>query len=134
MKGWLLIIVLVAASLLSSALALRPIVHPQESEPPVTLRTHLEQSLAPGHVIYRVGIPQHRDNIWFCVGWDNITTERSRTSCQQLNGVYSPIVFHLEYRSLAEGCYRGFVDVYRTPSYRAAFATSQFRIGYTPCA
>mgnify|MGYP001615090307 CR=1 FL=1 len=102
-----------------------------ETAPLVTL--HIRH-LAPDHVAYRIAIFPHRDNVWFCMGWDNTTTLKSRTSCQQLNGIYSPRIVYQEYKGLAEGCYRGFVDVYHAPHYRAATATYQFRIGYIPCA
>ena len=46
--------------------------------------------LAPGKVRYDIRIPAHRDNFWFCYGWDNIDTLVGRTSCQQLQGIYGP--------------------------------------------
>ena len=100
----------------------------------VALSIHLDQSFEPGHATYQVRILPHQDNYWFCVGWDNTTTAKGRTSCQPLNGIYGPLAFYIEYRALERGCYRGFVDLYRVPHYRAATATTQFRIGSAPCA
>ena len=90
--------------------------------------------LASAHVSYLIRIDPHRDNIWFCFGWDNRTTAKSRTSCQQLNGIFSPRVVYQEYKALEAGCYQGFVDVYRAPYYRAGSAVYLFRIGDKPCA
>ena len=119
-------------------LVLTPTIGPSSAVEPeiasLILQITPAQQFAPGIVSYRIQILPHRDNFWFCMGWDNITTLKSRTSCQQLNGIYSPRVFYQEYKGLAEGCYRGFVDVYRTPNYRAATATHLFRIGDDPCA
>ena len=81
---------------------------------------------APGKVLYTIRITPHRDNIWFCYGWDNIDTADGKTSCQQLNGIYSPRIFQQEYKWLKSGHYVGFVRVYRAPSYIAGTAPLQF--------
>ena len=95
----------------------------------ITLRILPLYQIAPlGRVSYRIQIPPHRDNVWFCFGWDNYTTSKGRTSCQQLNGIYTPRTFYQDYTALMAGCYGGFVDVYRAPYYRAASATQRFRI------
>ena len=100
-----------------------------ETAPPVTLRILPLYQLSPlGTVSYRIQISPHRDNVWFCFGWDNYTTSKGRTSCQQLNGIYTPRTFYQDYTALVAGCYGGFVDLYRAPSYRAATATQRFRI------
>mgnify|MGYP001576367222 CR=1 FL=1 len=121
---------LLAATLL---LVTPPLTPPQTADPPAPIVELRVRHLTPTHVAYRITIIPHRDNFWFCMGWDNTTTYASRTSCQQLNGIYSPRVFYQEY-TLMEGCYQGFVDVYRTPNYRAGAATYQFRIGDHSCA
>ena len=108
----------------------RPTAAIDETVPLVTL--HIRH-LAPDHVAYRIAILPHRDNYWFCMGWDNTTTLKGRTSCQQLNGIYSPRVVYQEYTALTAGCYDGFVDLYRTPHYRAAAATQRFRVGGVSC-
>lgn len=82
---------------------------------------------APGTAAYRIQITPHRDNIWFCMGWHSEDAAiTNRTSCQQLNGIYSPRVVYQEYRALARGTYHGFVDLYRVPNYRAHTATQTF--------
>ena len=105
-----------------------------ETAPALALHIQPLYQPAPGHVAYRIAIIPHRDNYWFCMGWDNTTTLKGRTSCQQLNGIYSPRVVYQEYTALTAGCYDGFVDLYRTPHYHAAAATQRFRVGGVPCA
>lgn len=100
----------------------------EPDSPPLTLQVSPAQQFAPGIVSYRIWILPHRDNFWFCMGWDNPTTLKSRTSCQQLNGIYSPRVIYQDYRNLAPGLYRGFVDLYRVPNYRAHTATQTFQV------
>ena len=94
----------------------------------LTLQITPAQQLAPGIVSYRIHVLPHRDNFWFCMGWDNITTEKSRTSCQQLQGIYGPRVFYQDYRDLAAGSYHGFVQLYRTPNYLAHTAVHPFNV------
>lgn len=95
-------------------------------DPPLALRILPAHQFEPGTVSYRIQIQPHRDNFWFCMGWENTTTLTTRTSCQQLNGIYGPRVFYQEYRSLIPGTYQGFVDLYRVPNYRAHTATQAF--------
>ena len=95
---------------------------------PLTLQIIPAQQFAPGIVSYRIHILPHRDNFWFCMGWDNITTLKSRTSCQQLNGIYSPRVFYQDYRDLTAGPYHGFVQLYRTPNYLVHTAVHPFNV------
>ena len=99
-----------------------------ETAPALALHIQLLYQLAPGHVAYRIAIAPHRDNYWFCMGWDNTTTLKGRTSCQQLNGIYSPRVFYQDYRDLAAGSYHGFVQLYRTPNYLAHTAVHPFNV------
>ena len=94
----------------------------------LTLQITPAQQFAPGIVSYRIHILPHRDNFWFCMGWDNLTTKKSRTSCQQLQGIYEPRVFYQDYRDLAAGPYQGFVQLYRTPSYLAHTAVHPFNV------
>lgn len=96
---------------------------------PLALRILPLAQFAPGAVSYRIRIDPHRDNFWFCMGWHSSTAAvTNRTSCQQLNGIYSPRVVYQEYRALTPGTYYGFVDLYRTPNYRAHTATQSFRV------
>ena len=126
--------VLLVIAFLLFAPTVRPLAVIDETAPLVTLRIQPALQLStPGAVAYRIAILPHRDNYWFCMGWDNTTTLKGRTSCQQLNGIYSPRVVYQEYTALTAGCYDGFVDLYRTPHYRAAAATQRFRVGGVPC-
>lgn len=94
---------------------------------PLTLRILPLYQFEPGTVSYRIRIQPHRDNIWFCMGWHSPNAGVAiRTSCQQLNGIYSPRVFYQDYRALTPGTYHGFVDVYHAPYYRAHTATQTF--------
>ena len=94
----------------------------------VTLQITPAVQLAPGKVMYHMRISPHRDNVWMCFGWDNIETLKSRTSCQQLNGIYSPRYFQQEYTWLEAGHYSGFLHVYRAPQYLADMAAQEFII------
>ena len=110
-----------------------PLADDSDTLPLIALTVSPVYQLPPGRIAYRIQITPHRDNFWFCMGWNNTTTLKSRTSCQQLNGIYSPRIVYQEYSALTAGCYDGFVDLYRTPSYRAASTTQRFRIGPLSC-
>lgn len=113
---------------LFAVMALSPRTTIDDDVSPVALRITPESQFEPGRVTYRIYILPHRDNFWFCMGWHNTTTFKSRTSCEQLNGMYAPRVFYQEYTALTGGFYFGFADVYRVPNRRAATTTQQFRV------
>ena len=76
---------------------------------------------------YKIRIPTHRDNFWFCTGWTSPDAKITmRKSCQQLNGIYAPQVFWFEYKNLSQGTYIGFVDLYRVPHHVAGRASHNF--------
>lgn len=123
------------ARILLAVLFLLAAPSPQHSPTPdfpasdLTLTIVPAYQFAPGTVSYRAWITPHRDNIWFCIGWSSENAGiASRTSCQQLNGIYAPRVIYQEYRLLGAGTYQGFIDLYRVPNYRAATATQAFQI------
>lgn len=83
----------------------------------------------PGKVRYVIKIESHLDNFWFCAGYvspDAYISER--TSCQQLNGIYSPRYFYFAYTQLTEGHYKAFVQVFRVPNRLAIQVEVPFRI------
>jgi hypothetical protein len=92
----------------------------------VTLEILPAHQFEPGKVLYTIRIPPHRDNFWTCYGWDNLDTEKGRTSCQQLNGIYAPRIFQQEYRNLEPGRYVGFLETHRVPNYIASIDTQNF--------
>lgn len=96
------------------------------SDASVTLHITPLYQFERGKVLYTMRISQHRDNFWYCYGWENQTTEKRRTSCQQLNGIYAPRIFQQEYRDLDPGVYTGFIQLYRAPNYLADTATQEF--------
>ena len=99
------------------------------AEDVVSVRVDPAFQYAPGNVRYVTRITPHKDNIYYCVGWISEDAHvYERTSCQQLNGIYSPRTFYIEFKSLGLGNYEAFAEVYRAPNRLAGRARQAFRI------
>ena len=97
------------------------------SEEVVSLQVTPNLQQEPGIVQYKFKIPNHKDNVLFCVGWTSDDAAVVwRRSCQQLNGIYSPQLYQFEYQKLVEGTYQAFAIVYRAPNYVAGKAIANF--------
>lgn len=100
---------------------------------PISLTVTPHQQTAPGRIRFVTRIAQHRDNFWFCVGFDSESDySESVSSCQQLNGIYSLVTFYIEYHDLTPGEYKAFARLYRVPNRLAASATPQNFIVSSP--
>ena len=110
---------------LFSALLVSP-----SSEDVVSLKVTFDKSnTAPATPTFKIAISPHKDNIHYCWGFvSNDAVVMYRRSCQQLNGIYSPIVIWQEYKNLGSGTYKAFVEIYRVPNRKAGESTFNFRI------
>ena len=101
----------------------------QESIPVVTLSVNPVFAFAPATIRYTLKIPPNRDNLFFCAGYiSNDAAVSFRESCQQLNGIYAPRIFYLEYPNLGRGSYQGFVRVFRVPNRLAREVVQEFKL------
>ena len=101
-----------------------------ESQDVVKLEATPNVQWEPGKIKLKVTIQPHRDNIQYCVGYtyseDPPELQPLRRSCQQLNGIYTPRVYWIEYKGILPGEYFAFAEVIRVPNRLASRVQANF--------
>ena len=106
-------------------------VYPSPESDVVSLSVSPNVQAAPGTIKLKILVAAHQDNIQLCVGYrvyDYPEELTERRSCQQLNGIYSPRVYWMEYKNIPTEQYIAFATVTRVPNRLAGVARASFTI------
>lgn len=123
---------LIVAGLISALVTSSPSSLTAAPEPDEIVKLEVSPNIQwePGIIKLKITVQSHVDNIQLCMGYtykeDPPELQPLRRSCQQLNGIYSPRVYWIEYKSITFGEYFAFAEVIRVPHRLASKAQANF--------